>query len=307
MTHKVLIDTDPGIDDAMAVFYAALHPGIDLVGMTTVFGNVTTEIATRNAIVLAERAGQEIPVAKGADVPLVQPPNPVTDFVHGVEGFGTMLPQAITGKPLDEPAHEFICRMIHENPHEIILCPVGPLTNIALALRHDPSIVSKVKDIVIMGGALDMGNVTEYAEANIWNDPHAADEVFAADWSVTVAGLNVTTKVVCHPFDFEHLAQASPVMGGFLNEAAQFYMDFYATLHEGKRCCHMHDPSALIAITNPDYFSAERHALEVVVEGVRVGQTVRSVGRGRTPQKVLMGVDSVAVKKQFMSVIEEGF
>ncbi len=307
MLHKVLIDTDPGIDDAMAVFYAALHPEIDLVGMTTVFGNVTTEIATRNAIVLAERVGQNIPVAKGAAVPLVQTPNPVSDFVHGTEGFGTMPPQPIQGRALDEPAHEFICRMIHENPNEIILCPVGPLTNIALALRHDPSIASKVKDIVIMGGGLDCGNVTEYAEANIWNDPHAADEVFAADWSVTVAGLNVTSQVVCYPSDFEHLEQASPVLGGFLNEAAQFYLDFYATLHEQKRCCHMHDPTALIAITDPAYFSVATHALEVIVEGERIGQMKHSENPDRKEHKVLMKVDSEAVKKQFMSTIEGGF
>ena len=307
MMHKVLIDTDPGIDDAMAVFYAALHPEIDLVGMTTVFGNVTTEIATRNAIVLAERVGQDIPVARGVDRPLVQKPNPVSDFVHGKEGFGSMPAQQIRGRALDEPAHAFICRMINENPGEITLCPVGPLSNIALALRHDPSIAGKVKDIVIMGGGLDMGNVTEYAEANVWNDPHAADEVFAADWSVRVTGLNVTSEVVCRPEDFADLAQKSPVIGGFLNEAAQFYMDFYATVHDGVRCCDMHDPSALIAITNPEYFRFESHVLEVIVEGERVGQMIRSDASGRSENKVLMGVDSEAVKKRFMSIIESGF
>ena len=307
MVQKVLIDTDPGVDDAMAVFYAAVHPEIDLVGMTTIFGNVTTEIATRNAIVLAERVKQDIPVAKGAKMPLVQKPNPVSDFVHGAEGFGTMLPQPIRGKAVLEPAHEFICRMINENPGEIILCPIGPLTNIALALRYDPSIASKVKDIVLMGGALDRGNVTDYAEANFWNDPHAAHEVFAADWSVTVTGLNVTNQVVCQPEDFAHLENTSPVLGGFLNEAVQFYMDFYATVHDGVRCCDMHDPSALIAITHPEYFSLESHPLEVIVEGERIGQMVRSSAEGRTEHKVLMKVDSEAVKKQFMSTIAGGF
>ena len=306
MTHKLLIDTDPGIDDAMAIFYAALHPEIEIVGMTSVFGNVTADIAARNAIVLAERAGQNIPVAKGANQPMTMAPNGVSDYVHGAEGFGDMPVQPITGAPLDEPAHEFICRTIHENPGEIVLCPIGPLTNIAQALRHDPSIASKVKEVVIMGGGLDLGNVTEHAEANIWNDPHAADEVFAADWPVTMVGLDVTTKVLCHPPDFAGLADASPVLGGFLNEAVQFYLDFYESQY-GLRGSQMHDPTAIIAITDPQYFTIETHALEVIVEGARVGQTVRSADPNRPKHKVPMGVDADGVKQRFLSMIETGF
>ncbi|MEJ6708607.1 MAG: nucleoside hydrolase [Amylibacter sp.] len=306
MTHKIIIDTDPGIDDAMAIFYAALHPEIEIVGMTGVFGNVTADIATRNAIVLAERCKQSIPVAKGANTPLVMEPNGVSDYVHGTEGFGTMPAQPITGKPLDEPAHEFICRLINENPGEITLCPIGPLTNIALALQHDPSIAAKTKAVFIMGGGLDLGNVTDFAEANIWNDPHAADIVFAANWPITMVGLDVTTQVQCTPADFERLAKSTPVLGGFLNEAVQFYFDFYASYY-GQRGCHMHDPSAIIAITDPQYFTIETHALEVIVDGARIGQTVRSTYPSRPKHKVPMGVDAEGVKQRFLSMIETGF
>jgi inosine-uridine nucleoside N-ribohydrolase len=306
MTHKILIDTDPGIDDAMAIFYAALHPDIEIVGMTSIFGNVTTNIAVRNAIVLAEKVGQPIPVAKGADKPLVMEPNDVSDYVHGVEGFGTMAAQPIKSKPLNEPAHEFICRMINENPGEIILCPIGPLTNIALALEHDPTIVTKAKAVYIMGGGLNKGNVTEFAEANIWNDPHAADAVFEANWIVTMVGLDVTTRVQCVPTDFVKLAASAPEIGGFLNEAVQFYMDFYAT-HYGKRGCDMHDPTAIIAITDPQYFTIENHALEVIVDGARVGQTLRSTDPSRPKHKVPMVVDAQGVKQRFLSIIETGF
>ena len=306
MTHKILIDTDPGIDDAMAIFYAALHPDIEIVGMTSIFGNVTTNIAVRNAIVLAEKVGQPIPVAKGADKPLVMEPNDVSDYVHGVEGFGTMAAQPIKSKPLNEPAHEFICRMINENPGEIILCPIGPLTNIALALEHDPTIVTKAKAVYIMGGGLNQGNVTEFAEANIWNDPHAADAVFKANWIVTMVGLDVTTRVQCVPTDFVKLAVSAPEIGGFLNEAVQFYMDFYAT-HYGKRGCDMHDPTAIIAITDPQYFTIENHALEVIVDGARVGQTLRSTDPSRPKHKVPMVVDAQGVKQRFLSIIETGF
>lgn len=306
MTHKIIIDTDPGIDDAMAIFYAALHPDIEIVGMTSVFGNVTSDIAARNAIVLAERAQQAIPVAKGADKPLVQTPNPVSDYVHGVEGFGEMPAQAISAQPVDEPAHEFICRLINENPGEITLCPIGPLTNIALALRHDPSIADKVKDVVIMGGGLDRGNVTDHAEANIWNDPHAADEVLAAHWPVTMVGLDVTTQVICHPPDFARIAAASPVLGGFLNEAVQYYFKFYET-HYGVLGSQMHDPTAVIAITDPQYFTIENHALEVIVDGARIGQTIRSANPSRPKHKVPMGVDIDGVKQRFLTMIETGF
>ena len=304
--QKVIIDTDPGIDDAMAIFFAALHPGIELVGLTTVFGNVTADVATRNALVLCERAQNPVPVAKGADVPLVQPPNRVSDYVHGAEGFGDMPPQRASGAPIDESAAEFICRQINQHPGDIVLCPIGPLTNIAHALELDPSIADKVKSVVIMGGGLDLGNVTDYAEANIWNDPHAADAVFAANWTVTVVGLDVTTKVTCDDDFFASLATSSPVLGGFLHQAVDYYLKFYEN-HYGLRSVQMHDPTAVIAITNPEFFTIENHAVEVIVEGARIGQTVRSTNAARIPAKVCMGVDADAVKDLFKSTIEAGF
>ena len=304
--QKIIIDTDPGIDDAMAIFFACLHPGLDVVGMTSVFGNVTADIATRNAMVLAEMAKQDIPVAKGENTPLVMVPNGVSDYVHGAEGFGDIPPQTPKATAVSETAAEFICRMISENPGEIVLCPIGPLTNIALALDLDPSITSKVKSVVIMGGGLDRGNVTDFAEANIWNDPHAADRVFAADWEVTLVGLDVTHDVTCHPPDFNRIAAKAPVLGGFLNEAVQFYFRFYES-HYGFKGCQMHDPTAVIAITNPEFFTIENHALEVIVEGARVGQTARSASAARTPVKVCMGVNSDRVKELFLSTIETGY
>ena len=304
--QKIIIDTDPGIDDAMAIFYACLHPQIDLVGMTSVFGNVTLEIATRNALVLAELADQEIPVAKGAQKPLIQEPNGVSAHVHGAEGFGRMSARTSKGQAVAESAAAFICRMIHENPGEIILCPIGPLTNIALALQLDPSIATKVKSVVIMGGGIKKGNVTDFAEANIWNDPHAADQVFAADWDLVMVGLDVTHQVSCDRADFARTTKAAPVLGGFLAEATEFYLDFYEG-HYGKPECHMHDPTAVIAITDPQLFRIENHALEVIVEGERAGQTTLTAKSGRRPVRVCMGVDGAAVKELFLSTIESGF
>ena len=304
--QKIIIDTDPGIDDAMAIFFACLHPGLDVVGLTSVFGNVSVDVATRNALVLAELARQKIPVAAGADKPLVQIANRVSGHVHGNQGFGDMPPQFPKGAAIAETAAEFICRMVNAHPHEIVLCPIGPLTNIAHALTLDPTIADKVKAVVIMGGGLERGNVTEFAEANIWNDPHAADAVFAAGWDITMVGLDVTSQVVCSAADFKRIAANAPRLGGFLNQAVQFYLRFYEERH-GVPGCHMHDPTAVIAITNPELFTIEMHALEVIVAGARVGQTVRSAQAARKPVKVSLGVDDGGVKELFLSTIDTGF
>jgi len=304
--EKIIIDTDPGIDDAMAIFYAGLSPKLDLVGMTAVFGNVTVEIATRNAMVLAEVLKQDIPVAKGAETPLVQVPNRVSDHVHGVEGFGDMPAQTPKATALDVPAHEYLCQMINDHPGEIILCPVGPLTNIALALRHDPSITTKVKSVVIMGGGLySGGNVTDYAEANIWNDPHAADEVFAADWDVTMIGLDVTQKVVCPHSDFEALKIDAPVIGEFLSQATDFYIKFYKEV-VGIDGCQMHDPITVVAAIFPEMFRYEHHPLEVCLTSDKIGETRISNSTNRRPVKVAVDVDIDTVKAEFFRVLRTG-
>ena len=305
--QKIIIDTDPGIDDAMAVFFAGLSEKLDLVAMTSVFGNVTLDIATRNAMVLAEILNQNVPVSEGFSKPLVQRPNPVSDYVHGKEGFGDIPARLPKAKPTSVPADKYICDLINANIGEIILCPVGPLTNIAMALRHDPTITSKVKSIIIMGGGVfSGGNVTEFAEANIWNDPHAADEVFAADWEVTVIGLDVTQKVVCAHSDFLKLANKAPVIGSFLAQATDFYIKFYQEA-VGINGCQMHDPITVIATVYPDVFTYEYHPIEVCLEQSRIGETMISRDKTRRFAKVAVDVDIDAVKKIFFDTIETGF
>jgi inosine-uridine nucleoside N-ribohydrolase len=307
MKQKIVIDTDPGIDDAMAIFFAGLSDELDLVAMTSVFGNVTAEIGTRNALVLGDVLKQPIPVAQGAAVPLVQVPNPVSDYVHGVQGFGDMPAQVTDRKAVKMPAHEYLCQLINEHVGEIILCPVGPLSNIAMALRHDPSITKKVKSVVIMGGGLHSGgNVTDFAEANIWNDPHAADEVFAANWEVTVIGLDVTQKVVCPHSDFSGLEKTVPVIGSFLSQITDFYIKFYKEA-VGIDGCQMHDPITVIACIRPDLFKYEYHPLEVCLNSDRIGETRISRDSRRTNAKVAVDVDVEGVKKVFFDTINTGY
>ncbi len=270
---KVIIDTDPGIDDAMAILFACQHPQIDLVGLTSIFGNVKVETATRNALALSDLARHPVPVARGAAHPLGQPPREPATHVHGIEGFGHLPPIIPRHQADGRSAAAFICDMANAHPGELVLCPVGPLTNLALALDLDPGIAQKVRAVHVMGGSLRVGgNVSDYAEANIWQDPHAADQVFAAGWDVKLIGLDVTHSVTCQPEDFDKLAEAAPVLGGFLKDAAKFYFEFHEW-NDGFYGAYMHDALAVISIIRPELFTFERHGVMVRLDGAAAGET----------------------------------
>lgn len=301
--QKLIIDTDPGVDDAMAILFACAHPDLDLLGLTSIFGNVTVDVATRNALVLAELAKADIPVAHGAGKPLEQAPRPVAFEVHGAEGFGHVPPITPAGSPDGRSAAQFICDMVSAHPGEIVLCPIGPLTNLAEALRLDPAIASKVKSVTVMGGSVWAGgNASPHAEANIWQDPHAAETVFAAAWPITLVGLDVTHKVICTNTQFADLAEAAPTMGGFLNEISQFYFKFHDKV-DGFYGCYMHDPSAVISILHPELFTTQRHPVKVVLGGEQAGQTVISEEPGRPAINVCSNVDAEQVKQVFLSTL----
>ena len=301
--QKIIIDTDPGIDDAMAIHMAFADPRLDVLGLTTIFGNVTIDIATRNALVLAEMAQYETVVSKGALVPRRRPLEPPADFVHGGEGFGDVPPITPRGTAIADDAARYLCETCAAHPGEIIICAVGPLTNLAAALDYDPAIADHVKAVVVMGGsAAPHGNVTNVAEANIWNDPDAAECVFAAAWPVTMVGLDVTEKAQCTPADFAMLAEQSPDIGGFLNAATQFYFDFHEN-KTGNRSCFMHDPSAVLAITDPDYFDFERMALKVTCDGDEIGRTLPVDDASRPMVQVAIKVNAAAVRDKFIQLV----
>ena len=301
MVQKIIIDTDPGVDDAMAIHLAFADPRLEVVGLTSVFGNVWVDQATRNALHLVEMAHYDCEVAAGADKPLEMVPNAPSHFVHGDEGFGDLPAQSPKQTADPRPAHIYLSETIRAHSGEIILCPVGPLTNIANLLSYDPEIVNHVQKVVIMGGSgYAPGNVTDFAEANIWNDPHAADIVFAANWQVEMIGLDVTTKVECSPQDFADLAQKSPEIGGFIKDSADFYIRFYESVI-GRKVCLMHDPSAIIAITDPELFSFESVPVSVIVEGEQIGRTMPMPGADRPYVKIATGVQSEAVRQAYLS------
>ncbi|MGH1577404.1 nucleoside hydrolase [Planktotalea sp.] len=300
---KLIIDTDPGIDDAMAIFYAAAAPEIELLGLTTIFGNVTTQMATRNALRLLEWLGHEnVPVAQGLSQPRELPPFPPTAIVHGEEGFGDIPAAEPRGAKIKETAPEFLARMARELKGELVICPIGPLTNIAAALDLDPEFAKNVGRIVLMGGSLEEGgNITPHAEANIYHDPHAAECVFASGANITMVGLDVTHRILCTASYFDAMEAAAPRLGALINKMSRFYLHFYTTVgkHDG---CSLHDPAAIIACTHPELFTPRAVPVAVSCNPETSGATLLA-SDARPSTDVLMTVDAIAVKRQFLSVM----
>jgi purine nucleosidase len=276
--EKVIIDADVGIDDAMAILLTTASPEIDLVGITTIFGNASIENSTKNALYLLQRTGLKIPVAKGASVPLVIPAEPPTDFVHGQNGLGNVaVPEEGDTLLSSLSAAEFIIEQSKRYPNELILAPIGRLTNIALALRLDPTLASRIKKVVLMGGAFDVsGNVTPVAEANIIGDPHAADIVFQADWDVVAIGLDVTTQIIVNDDDLKSVQQSNPIAGKFIRDFSQFYLDFYRSVGVTQGF-YVHDPAAIMYIIRPELFANQTAPIRVVTQGIAIGQTIAAI------------------------------
>jgi inosine-uridine nucleoside N-ribohydrolase len=280
MPHKVIFDTDPGVDDAMALYYALAHPDIELLGITTTFGNVSVDQAAVNALYLCQLAERSIRVTRGVDKPLVKKSEPPPDHIHGADGLGN-LPQRAPARGQVDPrsSAQFIVDMARQYPGEITLVAVGPLGNLALALQMAPDLPSLVREVVLMGGTvLESGNVSPVAEANIWNDPHAADLVFTAGWPLTMVGLDVTHQVILPLQSFEHMAQQQqhPAMDT-LCHAVRFYSNFYSQ-HDPMigqiTGCYGHDVLAFVVLTHPELFTLKTGRVRVAVDGLAQGQTM---------------------------------
>ncbi|MFT4652529.1 MAG: inosine-uridine nucleoside N-ribohydrolase [Kangiellaceae bacterium] len=273
MTHKIILDTDPGIDDAMAIFFAFQAKEIEVLGLTTVYGNVPAAMAAQNGLALVELAGLDIPVCKGVARPWVGEESTYAHFVHGDDGFGN-IDHPDTTRTLDSrPSAQFIIDMARKHPGEITLVAVGPLGNLALALRLEPALPSLIKAVNIMGGAAFVpGNVTPIAEANIWNDAYAAEIVFAADWEINMFGLDVTYDVPFKPEFIASLKTANPLLGGFVAKASEFYSDFYSQGKE-ERVCFFHDAFPLAYIMHPELFELTAGHMRIGTDSLHQGQT----------------------------------
>jgi inosine-uridine nucleoside N-ribohydrolase len=287
---RVIFDTDPGVDDAMALYYALAHPAIDLLGITTTFGNVRVAQATRNALYLTALAGRRVPVAQGVDAPLVREAETPPDYIHGADGLGNLPHRAPVQTQAEAvSAAQFIADAARAEPGALTLVAVGPLGNLAQALRLEPALPELVKQVVVMGGTvLESGNVSPVAEANIWNDPHAADAVFTAGWPLTMVGLDVTHRVRVPLALFERLAQHHnhPATDA-LTHAVRFYAGFYTQHDPGfatELGCYGHDVLAFVVLTRPELFTLQSGRVRVALEGIAQGQTMMQRKAVRYPQ-----------------------
>ncbi len=275
MKHKIIFDTDPGVDDAMAIQFILNSPEIELLGLTTIYGNVDLEKTTANALRLLDLGGRtEIPVAKGAENPLSRPFGGGVPFVHGDDGQGNTNRPASTTTIHTLAAVDFIAEQVKLFPNEVTLLAVGPLTNLALFLQKYAELVVLVKQVIVMGGnAFCPGNATPAAEANIFNDPEAADLVFGANWQVSMIGLDVTHKVLLSSGEIDEIAKNDSILNEFVAAATPFYLDFYRTNNKIDGI-FVHDSSAVAYLLRPDLFSVEAYPLKV--------ETANSISLGKT-------------------------
>lgn len=304
--NKIIIDTDPGVDDTMAIYFALRSSKIDVVGLTTIFGNVNVDLATINALRILEIAGcTYIPVVKGASDPLTRPFSGPVPFVHGDDGQGNTHPAPPKSHAEDGTAAQYIVDQIMGNPGEITLVPIGPLTNLALALRLEPQIVTHVKEVILMGGnALCPGNATPSAEANINNDPEAADLVFAASWPVTMVGLDVTHKVNMSNKVLRGFGDIDDPLAKHISEIIGFYRDFFESVNNIKGI-YVHDSSAIAFLLDRSLFETSKWPVKVdTTDGPGRGKTWPAIGdtdneehpallpwRGRPKVNVCTGVE----------------
>jgi purine nucleosidase len=263
---RVLIDCDPGHDDAIAILLALASPEIELVGVTTVSGNQTLEKTTANAIRVLELAGREdVPVAAGADRPLVRE-RFVADYVHGETGMDGPALETPRGGPVAQHAADFLAERIAGTT----LVPVGPLTNVALMLALYPD--ARPDRIVLMGGAIAEGNVTPAAEFNIWADPEAARRVFQSGIEVTMIGLDVTHKALMTREHAERLRGAGRV-GRFVAELYDFFSGFHARTY-GSEDSPIHDAVAVAHVLREGLVETRHRPVDVDCSW--------ELGRGRT-------------------------
>ena len=284
---RAIIDTDPGTDDAMAIILALNSPELKVEALTVVPGNVDAQQGLENALKIVSLAGRcDVTVVGGAQHPLNQ--KLITaQFWHGKNGLANVeLPPAkCKADPRFGP--DFIIEMVHKYPHEITLIPVGPLTNIALAVLKDPSIASLVKDIVIMGGSITGGNVNGAAEANIYNDPEAAQIVFNAGWIVTMVGSDVGERTLITRKYLAQLQSSRGPQSDFIAKIANFYLT--RSEKSGYSGAAMYDPLAVGIALDPTLGTLKEMHVDVETKGEFTrGETVAN-RRGSNENNVLHG------------------
>jgi purine nucleosidase len=312
---KVLIDTDTGVDDGMGLIYALLSPELDVVGVTTSFGNVDVDKVTRNTAIILERLESTAPLARGAGRAVAGGPPAFNPEIHGHDGFGNAnLPDPEFTNLVDTSAAELTLRLVDEHPGELTYVGLGPLTNLALAVLLDPTLPQRLTRVVWMGGAAaHHGNVSPVAEADALHDPEAAALGIDQDWDFVQVGLDVTDDTVFGRSELDAVRASTSVAAELVAAGAPSYMDFYEPIL-GRYGCAMHSPLTIGLVAHPELVRDEQtYRMRVELTGTHTrGMTVvdRRVGRDVAPEwrdapqvRVITDVDRETFVKRYVERI----
>ncbi len=282
--NRVIIDTDPGTDDAIALIAALNSPELEVTALTTVTGNASLEDATRNALgLLTGLSRSDIPVYVGADIPLVGKFEFAENY-HGPGGMTTPLPEPKSA-PIPTPAERYIRDAARDSERDLTIIALGPLTNVALAIQNEPDIMNQVKEIFVMGGAVEVGgNVTPYAEFNIYDDPRAANVVFGSDIPITLVGLDVCERVAFGLSDSDWREGTSTG-----ERLAARIMEGWFGIHPEYDRYVLCDPLTVAAAIQPDLLVYRRAKVTVEESGEQKGRTRAEYDAGDI--KVAIDVD----------------
>jgi purine nucleosidase len=288
---RMILDVDTGVDDAMAILYALNRPGIKLEALTTTFGNTDVDTATANTLRILELVGRtDIAVARGPGRPLLKPFVRGAEHVHGRNGLGDVVLPDPKAKPIAEHASDLMIRMARENPGEITLCPVGPITNVAIAFAKAPEVAPLFKEVVVMGSTISHPGIpgipTPFADANFWNDPEAAQIVMRSGAKITLVGLDVTMKVLLTAPMRQAIAESGRV-GATIVQIADFYVRAYETIYPGIAGCGLHDPLAVAVAEDKNLTTIERMCVDIELNGAMTrGATIADRRRNVTPERL---------------------
>ncbi len=301
--RKIILDCDPGHDDAIAMMMAAAHPAIELLGITIVAGNQTLDKTLVNGLHVCQALGIQVPVYAGMPRPIMRE-QVVAESIHGETGLDGPVFGPLTRKPEKEHGVRFLIDTLMASEGDVTLVPVGPLTNIAVAMRMEPGILPKIREIVLMGGAYGTGNVTPSAEFNIYADPEAARVVFTSGVPITMMGLDLTNQTACTMDVIERMERTGTKAGKLFGDIMRFT---YRTQHEayGLDGGPVHDATCIAYLIDPDSIRTKDMYVEIDVnEGPCYGRTVcdeLGVLKKKANAKVGTGIDC----GRFWDLVEE--
>lgn len=314
--RKMILDLDTGVDDALAIAYALADPGVDLIGIVSSYGNNLLDVCAENSLKLLELLGHtDIPVFKGL------PHSCTTDHfdvmqvskdIHGDNGIGDVELPAPSRALEEQSGVDFYIEAAHKYGKDLIIIPTGPMTNLAAALKKDPDIANLIGNVTFMGGALTVeGNVTPVAEANINQDPKAADEVMKSNLPLTMVGLDVTLRTLLTKNETKQWRELGTASGKAFADITDFYIDAYYNLDIDKRGCALHDPLAVGVGIDPSFVSTISLFMKVVYqEGPYYGRTIGDNAKLNDPNpnvKVAVNVDKERYLKAFMDRLNKLF